>query len=154
MKRVLLTLIVLPMLLTSCKKPDAFPSPRPTDIAVSPAGVPTELLNPKVTQATITTTVCVVGWTTTIRPPVSYTNALKKQQLFGKSDQNMSDYEEDHWIPLELGGNPTDTHNLWPELWPDAHKKDAQENADHKAVCANTMTLLAAQLDMYKNWRK
>ena len=38
-------------------------------------------LNPAVTQATIRTTICRRGWTRTIRPPVSYTNALKARQL-------------------------------------------------------------------------
>jgi hypothetical protein len=32
----------------------------------------------KVTQATLAKTVCVSGWTKTIRPPASYTNALKR----------------------------------------------------------------------------
>lgn len=35
----------------------------------------------KVTQATISTTVCKKGWTATIRPPASYTNAVKQGQL-------------------------------------------------------------------------
>jgi hypothetical protein len=35
----------------------------------------------KVTQATIGKTVCVKGWTATIRPPASYTSALKRTQL-------------------------------------------------------------------------
>jgi serine protease inhibitor len=39
------------------------------------------VLNPAVTQATIGSTICVMGWTDTIRPPTSYTNALKVQQI-------------------------------------------------------------------------
>ena len=35
------------------------------------------VLNPNVTQATIGSTICVPGWTRTVRPPVEYTNALK-----------------------------------------------------------------------------
>lgn len=35
----------------------------------------------KVSQATISKTTCVKGWTDTIRPPASYTNALKVKQL-------------------------------------------------------------------------
>jgi hypothetical protein len=27
----------------------------------------------------------------------------------------MACYEEDHLIPLEDGGDPTDSRNLWPE---------------------------------------
>ena len=38
-------------------------------------------LNPDVTQATIRSTICVRGWTTTVRPPSSYTSALKIEQL-------------------------------------------------------------------------
>ena len=34
-------------------------------------------LNPAVTQATIGSTICVPGYTKTIRPPVSYTDALR-----------------------------------------------------------------------------
>ncbi len=38
-------------------------------------------LNPEVTQATIGTTICVRGWTQTVRPPQAYTLALKRQQI-------------------------------------------------------------------------
>src|ERR1700709_1896659 len=59
-------------------------------------------LNPAVTQATISSTICVHGWTQTIRPPQQYTLALKRQQLreFGYTDRRMSDFEEDHLVPL------------------------------------------------------
>src|SRR5215813_12092648 len=73
--------------------------------------------NPGVTQSTIGQTICVSGWTATVRPPTSYTNPLKVQQIaqYSYSDTNTADYEEDHLIPLELGGAPRDTRNLWPE---------------------------------------
>ena len=35
-----------------------------------------------------------------------------------------SDYQEDHLISLELGGNPTDPRNLWPEPYPRAADVD------------------------------
>jgi len=38
-------------------------------------------LNPSVTQANIHSTICVPGYTKTIRPPASYTTALKIRQL-------------------------------------------------------------------------
>jgi len=53
-------------------------------------------------------------------------------------------YEEDHRIPMEVSGNPTDQHNLWPELWDGprgAHAKDKVENAVHTAACSGRMTL-------------
>src|SRR5215471_19094461 len=73
--------------------------------------------NPNVTQSTIGSTICMSGWTATVRPPTSYTNALKVQGIadYGYSDTNVSDYEEDHLVPLELGGAPRDPRNLWPE---------------------------------------
>lgn len=74
--------------------------------------------NPNVTQDNLKTTVCVAGYTDTIRPPVSYTNKLKLQQMvkWGLKGKPSS-YEEDHLISLVLGGSPTDPNNLWPERW-------------------------------------
>ena len=37
--------------------------------------------NPDVTQSTIDSTICVSGWTSTVRPPTSYTNPLKEQGI-------------------------------------------------------------------------
>jgi hypothetical protein len=79
------------------------------------------VLNPAVTQATIRSTICVRGWTSTVRPPVSYTNHLKEVQLeqYGLHGA-LSAFQEDHLVSLELGGNPTDARNLWPEPYPRA----------------------------------
>ena len=76
-------------------------------------------IDPAVTQANIHQTICVTGWTATIRPPQSYTGTLKKQQLKSVrfTDKNPAHYEEDHFISLELGGSPRDPKNLWPEMW-------------------------------------
>jgi hypothetical protein len=38
-------------------------------------------LNPAVTQATIEQTICVRGWTKTVRPPVSYTGSVKHKMM-------------------------------------------------------------------------
>ncbi len=63
------------------------------------------VLNPDVTQANIRSTICKRGWTSTIRPPVSYTDALKRKQMrqYGEIGP-MSAYQEDHLISLEMGG--------------------------------------------------
>jgi hypothetical protein len=57
-------------------------------------------VNPTVTQSNIQDTICKSGWTATIRPPASYTNALKKQQLAAAKwkDKAPSHYEQDHLI--------------------------------------------------------
>jgi hypothetical protein len=55
------------------------------------------VVNPNVTQANIRSTVCRSGWTATIRPAVSYTNALKVKQMkqYGETG-SPSDYQENH----------------------------------------------------------
>jgi hypothetical protein len=103
-------------------------------------------LNPAVTQQTIKTTVCVRGYTKTIRPPVSYTSRLKRRQLIQYGLPGTTrDYEEDHAIPLELGGNPTSEQNLWPESWAGADQSDPLENRLNDAVCGGAMSLRKAQ---------
>jgi len=62
--------------------------------------------NPAVTQANIHSTICVPGYTKTIRPPTSYTTQLKIKQLStlpysAFKDLNTRDFEEDHLVSLE-----------------------------------------------------
>ncbi len=103
-------------------------------------------LNPDVTQATLGTTICVHGWTRTVRPPTSYTSQLKLEQMasYGLTG-SPSDYQEDHLISLELGGHPTDPANLWPEPYPRAAEVDRIENELNDKVCSGDLTLAAAQ---------
>jgi hypothetical protein len=104
------------------------------------------VLNPDVTQETINATICVKGWTKTIRPPTSFTNELKQKQMreYGVTG-SMSDYQEDHLISLELGGHPTDPRNLWPEPYPRASEVDAIENDLNDKVCSGDLSLEEAQ---------
>jgi len=104
------------------------------------------VLNAVVTQASIAQTVCKSGWTRTIRPPVSYTNALKLRQLVQYRLRGPpAAFQEDHLISLELGGNPTDPRNLWPEPYPRAATVDQMENDLNHRVCAGSLTLAQAQ---------
>jgi len=114
------------------------------------------VINPNVTQENINQTICVSGWTKTIRPPVSYTNNLKIKQMkeLGLAG-DPRDYKEDHHISLELGGHPTDPKNLWPEKWEGewgAHKKDAIETRLKRMVCAGQITLAEAQNAIATDW--
>jgi hypothetical protein len=104
------------------------------------------VLNPDVTQVNIRSTICRHGWTDTVRPPTSYTNALKAKQMrrYGETG-SLSDYQEDHLISLELGGNPTDPRNLWPEPYPRAADVDRIENELNDRVCSGELTLAEAQ---------
>jgi hypothetical protein len=104
------------------------------------------VVNPEVTQATIGLTICVRGWTRTIRPPASYTSELKVRQMaeYGVGG-SPSDYQEDHLISLELGGHPTDPRNLWPEPIERALTVDQTENELNQKVCSGELTLAEAQ---------
>jgi hypothetical protein len=120
-------------------------------------------VNPAVTQATIRQTICVSGWTATIRPPSTYTTALKRRQIveYDYARTSTALYEEDHLISLELGGAPRDPRNLWPEPWTlamadgtqvGARVKDLLENRLRRAVCAGTMTLAEARREVGVHW--
>ncbi len=104
------------------------------------------VLNPDVTQANIRSTICKRGWTSTIRPPVSYTDDLKRKQMRQYAETGpMSAYQEDHLISLEMGGNPTDPRNLWPEPYPRATQMDQIENQLNSEICDGQLTLAQAQ---------
>ena len=114
--------------------------------------------NPDVTQANIKDTICKHGWTATIRPPLSYTNTLKFTQMKALGLPGaLTDYEEDHFIPLELGGHPTAPGNLWPQIWDvnnpcSAHVKDLDENTFNDKVCSGALTLDAARQQIAAKW--
>jgi hypothetical protein len=70
--------------------------------------------NPEVTQDNINQTICVSGWTKTIRPTMTYMNKLKQEQIkeYHYKDKCPASCEEDHLISLQLGGNPTNSKDL------------------------------------------
>jgi hypothetical protein len=109
-----------------------------------------------VTQANIRSTICVSGWTDTVRPSESYTDGLKARQIarYHYTSTDLSLYEEDHLIPLELGGAPYSAKNLWPEYDSGVipNPKDAVENALNNAVCDGRVSLRAAQHAIAVNW--
>ena len=111
------------------------------------------VLNPAVTQSTIKQTVCRTGWTSTIRPPTSYTDTLKRQELraYGDGGRSPSGFELDHLISLELGGAPSDPRNLWPESHKNSFNKDGLENSLRARVCSGSISLAKAQRRIV-NW--
>jgi hypothetical protein len=126
------------------------------DLSITPGIAATD-----VTQENIKTTICVSGFTKPPRrPPSSYTESLKVKGFdeYGLSDRNKGDYEEDHLISLELGGDPKDPKNLWPEPYnasiPDggARYKDKVEKYLHSQVCDGKMTLAEAQKAIVTDW--
>lgn len=140
-----------------------YPHVGASDLYPDPALTP-GATNPAITQSTIGKTICNPQWrTSSIRPSASYTTTLKKKQLhstYHGKDTEAVDFEEDHLISLELGGNPTDEQNLWPEPYHTsvsgvemgAHQKDTVENWLHTQVCTGALTLVQAQQEIARDW--
>lgn len=126
----------------------------PLLLVVSPAfAAPIGAINPDVSQETIKQTVCVKGWTSTVRPPVSYTNSIKRKLL--PKGKTVRDYELDHIVPLALGGHPSSKDNLMLQPWEGkcgAHTKDAEEFSYYRAVCRGEISLADARKH-FMPWR-
>lgn len=123
-------------------------------------GLPDRTCTPGSVRTTDAQSICNGGSTKQYRPPVSYTNDLKQKGIaaYGYADTSMADYEEDHLISLEIGGDGKDPANLWPE--PHAGKynsfvKDQVENWLHDQICkTKTMTPEEAQKGIATDWRQ
>ncbi len=116
-------------------------------------------IDPGITQANIAQTICQRGYTRSVRPPVSYTEPLKKRQIRQYNDQDRRPwlYEEDHLIPLDIGGSPTSPQNLWPQphLGPNqwgSYAKDRLEKRLGQLVCRHQISLAQAQSMVAANW--
>lgn len=118
---------------------------------------PPGAINPDVTQENIDQTICVPGYTHTIRPPTNYTNSIKKLRLkeAGLAASQAAEFELDHIIPLALGGNPRAQDNLMLQRWDGlggAKKKDRLEVKLQHLVCQRKLPLEDARNAIYDNW--
>ena len=139
--------------------PSLTSAPAPTAAPGAPAdpchvgGITYCALNVDVSASTIHQTICVSGWTATVRPPESYTEDLKREQIAQEGlPGGLSSYEEDHRMPLELGGAPSDPMNLSPESPRSPNPKDADESRLRTAVCDGQLTLMQAQQQLVATW--
>ncbi len=102
--------------------------------------------------------VCIPGYFRRTRPPVSYTEPLKRRLLaaYGYTGQPLSRFRLDHLIPIAIGGAPRAVANLWPERsgGNDGYQaKDQIEIALARAGCAGRVDLHAAQTAIAHDWR-
>lgn len=129
----------------------------PTD-GRSPFEEPPGVLFADVTQANIVATICVSGWTATVRPTTSFTQGLKKLMLT-RASVDPSDaalYKLDHFVPLALGGHPRAEDNLWLQRWDgvwNARIKDRLERRLQVMVCAGQITLRTARTAVQHDWQ-
>jgi hypothetical protein len=113
-------------------------------------------IDPTVTQDNIQSTICVPGYTRTVRPPERIARRLKLQIMEAyRRSGDLKDYELDHFIPLELGGCPDCVTNLWPESYDPsfgAKQKDRVENHLHRQVCSGDISLKEGQDEIRNDW--
>ncbi|HJU18237.1 MAG TPA: hypothetical protein VJ770_17430 [Stellaceae bacterium] len=149
MAKILLPAALLVLTAGTAAAQSALPNPARTPGAVNPA----------VTQANIKETICVSSWAKSVQPSERYTRELKRSQIqkWGYTDQKLGHYEEDHLIPIELGGSPTDPRNLWPEPhdplggWGSARKDILEKRLNH-LVCTGRLSLDEARQAIARNW--
>jgi hypothetical protein len=111
------------------------------------------VLNPDVTANTIKSTVCVAGWTATVRPPTDWTDKLRNADT--PEGATPVDGELDHLISIEDGGAPADPTNLWWMAYHDlygARVKDVLETKVKRLLCAGKIGLDQARAALSPNW--
>jgi len=114
-------------------------------------------LNPDVTEATVSQTICIPGYAKSVRPASNYTRAAKAKLLreAGIDESRTSEFELDHIVPLALGGHPRNLSNLGLQPWDGEHgatRKDALEARMHTLVCHGAITLTEAQRCVAEEW--
>jgi hypothetical protein len=143
---------------TLCASLSALARPAHADSPSPTAATAPGLADAAITQGNISQTICVPGWSSRHRPPEATTEAIKARQLAERDRPGgLADYEEDHVIPLALGGAAADPRNLWPQPryaadgWT-AAKKDRLEDRLHALVCAGAVPLADAQRAIAADW--
>lgn len=144
--------------------PSATPTVTPTATATptpsvdpSPTARPANLPNPGLTPGKVMTTdlniIC--GQPTKLRRDVTQKTKDRIYASYNVTVHTPATYQIDHLIPLELGGDNTDS-NLWPEPAdpkPGFHQKDQLEDTLHAAVCdKHTVTIEVAQAAIATDW--
>ncbi|MEO7117290.1 MAG: hypothetical protein ABIZ18_15725 [Caldimonas sp.] len=165
-----LSLLFAALLLSACASVEAPTSQQVPETAVakpaehgapaahrSPFKEPPGLLLAEVTQANIDRTICVSGWTATVRPSTSFTRGLKRIMLAraGLPTNDAIKYELDHFVPLAIGGHPRSEDNLWLQRWDGAWNARVKDRLEHKLklmVCAGQITLSTARAAVQDDW--
>ena len=97
--------------------------------------------------------VCTPGYATSVRNvPTSTKNRVYAE--YGITRRLPGQYEVDHLVNLSIGGSNS-IANLWPEAVkpkPGSREKDRVENYLHDQVCAGTISLQQAQIEIATDW--
>jgi hypothetical protein len=117
----------------------------------------TSLLDARVTQESVTETICRAGYADTVAPPFDDTMALKDRMLEARgidADEGTR-YALDRRVPIVLGGSPDATANFDLLPWgghAGERRKSLLTVRLKRCVCAGRMTLAQAQAVITGNW--
>lgn len=115
-------------------------------------------VNPKIEQKDIKNTICDDGYLAKVQPSKDYMAKIKLDRLKAYGiKEDPDNYELDHLIPIELGGNPTAIENLWPQLITGpkgSRAKNGREQELHKQVCSGERGLRLTQSAIASDWTK
>ena len=145
-------------LVTGCGSPPTLPESVARAALPAQQTVPEDALNPDVRQDTIQQTICIPGYTATVRPSTSYTNGVKLKLLREQAlpASAAGKFELDHQIPLALGGHPRSLQNLVLQHWEGqdgAKVKDRLERRLQQLVCTGKVRLDEARRAIYVDWQ-
>ena len=115
-------------------------------------------VNPKIEQKDIKNTICDDGYLRKVQPSQDFMEKTKQALLktYG-IEEDSNNYELDHLIPIELGGNPTTIENLWPQIvagTKGSRAKNGVEQKLHDEVCRGERGLRLTQSAMASDWTK
>jgi hypothetical protein len=117
---------------------------------------PTEpYADPAVTQETLAMTVCVPGYTQSIRHRARLLSRHKLALLAdaGLTPEAAADFRLDHILPLTLGGNPHALSNLALQPLALSYRKDRIERKLGCLVCTGQISLDDAQSAILEDWQ-
>jgi hypothetical protein len=111
-------------------------------------------LNPDVSQGTIQQTICRPGYSATVRPSTTYTNAIKRRLMAeqGFPTSEIGEYALDHHLAIALGGHPRSLGNLQLLSKHDNARKSRIEVKLLCYVCTGAMPLEQAQAEVWADW--
>lgn len=112
-------------------------------------------LNPDVSQETIQQTICVKGYSATVRQSTTYTNPIKYRLMRqdGIPESESSGWALDHRIPISLGGHPRSLGNLQLLTAKENSRKSRIEVKLLCYVCVGQMPLSHAQQEIAGGWQ-
>lgn len=122
-------------------------------------------LTPGAIATTSTASLCVRGYSGSVRPRGDAWRRIKdavysrygiprgQRSMLDAKGRSHPAYAIDHLIPIELGGSPGDLRNLWPEPIKESRQKDRVENAMHSLVCSGAISIASAQSAIARDWR-